>query len=157
MSDEPRLFPATYRAPLKKCVKPLITGLSTALLAMFGRGHMTLSSLVWLWIFAVYCLGMFVLYTLNECLCRVTLYEDRIEKQTWWDKQSWRREEVARICAGPRRGFSLVHRYNSGYYFMVPDGIERDAAWNTWLAGIPEDVRGPPLRKRIARWFRGKG
>ena len=71
----------------------------------------------------------------------MTLYVDRIEKRTWLGKQTWRREDVARIWPRPTGGFWLAHRQNSGYYFTVPAGIERDAAWDAWLAHVPTSDR----------------
>ncbi len=66
MTDEPQLFPATYRAPITKQVKTLLTVLGLALLAFFGRAHLTLSSPFSIWIFALVCLGFLFFITLNE-------------------------------------------------------------------------------------------
>jgi hypothetical protein len=137
VTDESHLFPATYRATIKSQVKPLLSILGLALFGFFGRAHLSLSSPLWLWIFAFVLLGLLLFSVLNASMCRVTLYEDRIEKKTWFGKQTMRREDVALIRPGRFGGFSLTHRHNSAYGVVIPAGIERDAAWNAWLSSVP--------------------
>jgi hypothetical protein len=105
--DEPRLFPATYQSPVAKQVRPLLTVLGLALLALFGRAQLTLTSPLWIWVFSFVLLGLLIFGALNAGMCRVTLYVDRIEKRTWLGKQTWRREDVARIWPRPTGGFWL--------------------------------------------------
>lgn len=141
---------------MTKQVKPLLTVSVLMLLAFFGRVHLSLSSPAWEWIFALFALGLVLFNRLNEGMCCVTLYDDHIEKRTWLGKQTWRREDVARILPGQYGGFWLSHRHNGGYYFMVPAGIERDAAWDAWLAHVPKYASKPPLLECIIKWFRGE-
>ncbi len=139
-----------YQAPLSFQIKPLLKYEALLLLGYFGRAHLETSTPLWLRLLALTGMIAVAMSVLSAGLCKIRLDGDRIEKRTWFGKQVWRREDVARIQRGTvwprsRDGFRLVHRYDRTYYFSIPRGIERDAAWNAWLADLPEEPRDPTL------------
>lgn len=141
-------YPATYRAPPFRRLTSVSRAIVIVLLGFFGRAHLDKSSSKIIWAVAIAVLFLIITYFLNESSSYVTLFEDRIEKKSWFGTKTWRRDEAAGLWYGLFGGFKLVRKYNRGDYFIIPPGIKRDATWSDWLKDVPQgEIK--PLYPRI--------
>lgn len=145
-------YPATYRASMFRRMRSILRDVILFLLAIFGRGHIDKHGTKGLWIFALVCMVAVIFLRINESSSRITLYDDRIEKKTWFSKKVWRRDEAVGLWFNLFSGFKLVRKYNKGDYFVVPAGIERDATWDDWLRDVPEADIKPSYPRFLQIW-----
>jgi len=129
-------YPTTYRASIFR---------------RFGRAHLDKSSSKITWILAIAGLTAIIIYFLNESSSYITLFDDRIEKKSWFGTKIWRRDEAAGLWYGLFGGFKLVRKYNKGDYFIIPPGIKRDATWHDWLKDVPEGEIKPSYPRIFSR------
>jgi hypothetical protein len=84
-------------------------------------------------------LGLVILLALDSICARITLYADRIERTTWFGKKTLQREDIEGLRLMGRYNIpSLIYKDNADYPFPLPTGIKKDAAWNAWMASVPD-------------------
>lgn len=131
-------YPVTYQASIFRRLTSVARAIVIVFLGFFGRAHLDKSSSKITWALAITGLIAVIIYFLNDSSSYVTLFEDRIEKKSWFGTKIWRRDEAVGLWYGLFGGFKLVRKYNKGDYFIIPPGIERDATWRDWLKYVPE-------------------
>jgi hypothetical protein len=74
---------------------------------------------------------------------RVTLYPDRIERQSWFGKRTMRRAEVAELVVrGTLKTPMLTSKIAGEYSFPLPRTVKTDAAWDAWMAAVADNDAG---------------
>jgi hypothetical protein len=135
-SPDPSLYPATYRISFWKGFRILLVPIGLLALSQVGRaahlGAFNLWFLAVILVIVTVSLGSFV-------FARVTLYPDRIERQSWFGKRTMRRAEVAGLVVrGSFKTPALTSKIQGEYPFPLPKIVKTDAAWDAWMTVIAD-------------------
>jgi len=107
--------------------------------AALGRGHFIRGASLHNWAFFFICLGIVIVITLTLIKTRITLYTDCIERKTWFGKEVMRRSDIKGLrVEGLFKISSLKHKEIAAFSFALPKGIEKDTAWDAWMASVPD-------------------
>ncbi len=149
------LYPSTYRMPVWKGGLKILGIMFLYLLGVLGKTHIIdrgVSNWVLIWI-AVLAIGL-VLIFINTFFAKITLYSDRIERQTWFSKKTMRRDDVAGMrrgggLLGLSKAILLVSKSSPYERFFLQGGLKTDAAWDAWMA-IAVDLDAMDKEKKAA-------
>lgn len=110
-----------------------------ALFTLVGRGHLLRVHSLGVWIFALAVLGLVTLIALDFMFGHVTLRADRIERRGLIGRKVMQRTDIAGTrLEGLFRIKCLVHKDNPASSLALPFGVKGDAAWDAWMAFVPD-------------------
>jgi hypothetical protein len=131
-------YPVTYSVPFWKGILRVSAYFGLFLLALVGRAQILRSGFRWWLVITILLLTVLLLVVVaNNVFARVKLYPERIERITWFGKRILRRNEISGIRRGgwgPFKNAILISRTDHFRSILLPHSVQRDAAWDAWMA-----------------------
>lgn len=166
---DPSLYPKSYRTPLGKGFIRTIGFIFIFIFTVLARTSLSSSYPTWLIVYFVLVLLILTCVILNQTFASTTLYVDRIESKTLFGKRVMMRDQISGWRFQSKASCkSLEYKNDEEMSFLLPTGIKNDAAWDAWMADIPDlagldeknildDVRDYPKlgateEERVKRW-----
>lgn len=138
--DTPPTYPRIYRT--EGNAKIVLNGLGIVMSAfaivilysLFGKGHESVRGVLPVAFSAS--VGIWFLYMANQ---RIILYEDAIERVTWFSRRKLKREDIRGWYGKSYRGYTyvLVPRERRAANMYLRPLWRRDKAFFEWMKAIP--------------------
>jgi hypothetical protein len=136
---DPSLYPRTYRTSAGAAAGLFLAMIGYFLVTALGRGNFIRGASLHNWEFLLGCLCLVIVLALNLVRARITLYADRIERQTWFGREVMLRSDIKGLrMGGLWESQCLKHKDIAAFSFAVPRRIKKDASWDTWMASVPD-------------------